>query len=201
MSPTRFAADVRETDGGVVIVLTGDINALAEDDLERAVTLALATDRDTVVLDFERIDYINSTGIALVVSLLRRARAARVRVVACGLSDHYREIFEITRLVDYMPIADDEASALRSPTTFLPRGTRQCLKQASPWTSDSRPTALAVIDIDGQITGFAENVLMDAYTQATKSGGEVRAAQLHQPRLHEQLGDRAARHPARAYPA
>jgi anti-anti-sigma factor len=124
MSDTRFAADVRETDGAVVIALTGDINAFAEDALERAVTQALATNRDTVVVDFEGIDYINSTGIALVVSLVRRARAARVRVVACGLSDHYREIFEITRLVDYMPIADDEASALRSPTTFLPRGSR-----------------------------------------------------------------------------
>ncbi len=124
MTDTRFAADVRETDGGVVMVLTGDINALAEDELERAVTLALATDRDTLVVDFERIDYINSTGIALVVGLVRRARASRVRVVAFGLSDHYREIFEITRLVDYMPIADDEASALRSTTTFLPRGTR-----------------------------------------------------------------------------
>jgi anti-anti-sigma factor len=112
MSDTRFAADVRETDGAVVIALTGDINAFAEDALERAVTQALATNRDTVVVDFEGIDYINSTGIALVVSLVRRARAARVRVVACGLSDHYREIFEITRLADFMTIADSEDSAL-----------------------------------------------------------------------------------------
>jgi anti-anti-sigma factor len=122
MTSTRFAADVREADGGVVVGLAGDINALAEYELERAVTRALATDRDTVVLDFESTDYINSTGIALLVSLLRRARAARVRVIACRVSDHYREIFEITRLIDYMPIADDEASALRLPTTFLPRG-------------------------------------------------------------------------------
>jgi anti-anti-sigma factor len=122
MNPTRFAADVREADGGVVLALTGDINALAEDELERAATRALATGRDTVVLDFENTDYINSTGIALLVSLLRRARAARVRVIGCGVSDHYREIFEITRLIDYIPIADDTASALQLPTTFLPRG-------------------------------------------------------------------------------
>jgi anti-anti-sigma factor len=124
MTPPRFAANVRETDGGVVIALTGDINALAEDELERAITVALATKRDTIVLDFEETAYINSTGIALLVSLLRRARAARVRVTACAVSDHYREIFEITRLVDYMPIADDETSALQSPTAFLPKESR-----------------------------------------------------------------------------
>jgi len=122
MSATQFSAHVRDADGGVVIALSGDVNALAEDELERAVTKALANTPDALVLDFAGTSYINSTGIALVVSLLRRARAARVPVVACGLSDHYREIFEITRLIDYMPIADDEASALRSPTTFFPRG-------------------------------------------------------------------------------
>ena len=53
--------------------------------------------------------YINSTGIALIVGLLGRARADGVAVRACGLSDHYREIFEITRLSDFMTIYADEA--------------------------------------------------------------------------------------------
>jgi anti-sigma B factor antagonist len=54
----------------------------------------------------------NSTGIALVVGLLARARKSKRRIVACGLSPHYREIFEITRLADFMPVFRDETSAL-----------------------------------------------------------------------------------------
>jgi anti-anti-sigma factor len=50
------------------------------------------------------VDYINSTGIALIVGLLGKARAAEVPVAASGLSDHYREIFEITRLSDFITI-------------------------------------------------------------------------------------------------
>ena len=65
-----------------------------------------------VVLNFAGADYINSTGIALIVGLLARARAGGVPIRACGLSDHYREIFEITRLADFMPIATDEDSAV-----------------------------------------------------------------------------------------
>ena len=51
-------------------------------------------------------DYINSTGIALIVRLLAEARRDHREVIADGLSDHYREIFRITRLSDYLTIAD-----------------------------------------------------------------------------------------------
>ena len=61
-----------------------------------------AAARATVVLNFEDVEYINSTGIALIVGLLAQARAQRVQISACGLSEHYREIFEITRLADFM---------------------------------------------------------------------------------------------------
>ena len=61
----------------------------------------------TVVLDFADVTYINSTGIALVVGLLGRARGAGHRVVALGLTAHYRHIFEITRLSDFLAVAED----------------------------------------------------------------------------------------------
>jgi anti-anti-sigma factor len=61
-------------------------------------------DPATVVLDFAAVRYINSTGIALIVSVLARARAQRRAVLASGLSDHYREIFDITRLSDFIEL-------------------------------------------------------------------------------------------------
>jgi anti-anti-sigma factor len=56
--------------------------------------------------------YMNSTGIALVVSLLAEARKKQIEVRACGLTDHYRHIFEVTRLADFMPMFDDETTAV-----------------------------------------------------------------------------------------
>ena len=64
------------------------------------------------MLNFEGVDYINSTGIALIVGLLAQARKSHRRLVVCGLSEHYQEIFRITRLSDFMQIFDDEPSAL-----------------------------------------------------------------------------------------
>lgn len=112
MDEKDFRADVRTMDGKVVIDLMGEIDSFAESKLSDAYQEALATEAGSVVLNFERVGYINSTGIALIVSLLAQARKMHQKMVVFGLNDHYLEIFRITRLADFMTICEDEASAL-----------------------------------------------------------------------------------------
>lgn len=103
MTTGEFEVVVRPGDPPV-LGLVGDLNARAEAALDHAFTQTLAPSPTAVVLDFARTDYINSTGIALIVGLLGRARARGVAIRAEGLSPHYREIFEVTRLSDFMTI-------------------------------------------------------------------------------------------------
>jgi anti-anti-sigma factor len=112
MTTSEVATSVRERDGVAVIDLVGDVNGSAEQSLDAAWTTAAAEQPAAVVLNFERAGYINSTGIALVVGLLAKARAHGIPVRAYGLTSHYREIFEITRLADFMAITDDEEGAV-----------------------------------------------------------------------------------------
>ena len=112
MATREFQVTVRERDGVALIDLTGDVNSSAESALNEAYAQATSRGAGAIALNFERADYINSTGIALIVGLLAQARTNRVEVKAFGLSDHYREIFEITRLADFMTIADNEDGAL-----------------------------------------------------------------------------------------
>src|SRR5687768_4153364 len=108
MSTSELQATVRDRDGTAVIDLHGEIDRSADEHLMHAYGVATGGGARFVVLNFAQVDYINSTGIALIVGLLAQARAHAVHVSACGLSDHYREIFEITRLADFMTIADSE---------------------------------------------------------------------------------------------
>jgi anti-anti-sigma factor len=112
VTTSELHATVRERDGVAVIDLTGDVNASAETALNEAYEQATGSGAGSVVLNFEHAQYINSTGIALIVRLLAQARAKDVQVKAFGLTDHYREIFEITRLADFMTITDDEDRAV-----------------------------------------------------------------------------------------
>lgn len=107
----EFDARVRIDGGMAVIELAGTIDNGAEPALDAAYAPCGEPGVRTVALDFTAVDYINSTGIALLVSLLAKARRDGRPVVAWGLTDHYREIFEITRLADFLEVAADEQSA------------------------------------------------------------------------------------------
>jgi anti-anti-sigma factor len=107
-----FNASVRRQPRAAIIELRGEVNASAEASLGAAYAQAEQDNPELILLNFAQVDYMNSTGIALVVGLLAKARRNKRRIVACGLSPHYREIFEITRLADYMPVFGDETSAL-----------------------------------------------------------------------------------------
>ena len=112
MAAKSLEAQVRHQPRVAIIDLHGEINAFAEDVLNKAYAEAESRRADVILLNFSDVDYINSTGIALIVSLLARARKSKRRLLACGLSDHYVEIFQITRLVDFMSVFPDEKSAL-----------------------------------------------------------------------------------------
>ena len=103
---------IRRREGVVVIDLAGDVNRGAEEAMDAAWQQAVAEEPAAVVLNFEGAGYINSTGIAVIVGMLARARAAGIEMRAYGLTPHYREIFEITRLADFMAINPDEDSAV-----------------------------------------------------------------------------------------
>lgn len=106
---TTLEARVQRGDGIATVALAGDVDGGAREALDAAYVEAAGA--ATLLLDFGDVAYINSTGIALIVGLLGRARADGVAVAACRLSDHYRQIFEITRLSDFMSIHADERSA------------------------------------------------------------------------------------------
>ena len=105
-------ATVRHQDGLAIVDLPATIDGSAEATLNDAYAQASQQGAGRLVLNFGAVEFLNSTGIALIVGLLARSRKDGKKIGSCGLSDHYREIFEITRLSDFMRIFPDERSAL-----------------------------------------------------------------------------------------
>ena len=110
----EFSANVRRVHNTAIIDLSGEINGTVEQSLNAAYAEAANQQSNAILLNFTHVDYINSTGIALIVGLLAQARKARQQLLTFGLSAHYQQIFQITRLSDFMAIYPDETTALAS---------------------------------------------------------------------------------------
>ena len=104
---------VRDTAPGVrTIDIRGELTAASEPDLLGTFAEAASGDTQTIALNLSELEYMNSGGIGLLVTVLIRAQRADQNLLAYGLSDHYRQIFSLTRLDEAIQIFDDEAAAL-----------------------------------------------------------------------------------------
>jgi anti-sigma B factor antagonist len=95
-----------------VIDIQGDFTAAAESALMDAYTRASSPTTHTIILNFSGLEYMNSSGIGLLVTFLIRANRHKQRVAAYGLSEHYRQIFELTRLNEAITIYQSELAAI-----------------------------------------------------------------------------------------
>jgi anti-anti-sigma factor len=112
MTADIFSANVRKSGENVIIDLQGPMDSQADDALSKAYREADTFHPDMIWLNFSAVNYINSTGIALIVDLLAQARKIHRRVGVFGLSEHYLQIFRLTRLSDFMEVYQNEPSVL-----------------------------------------------------------------------------------------
>ena len=113
MTEATLSMGVRRIEGTACILdIQGDITAFSEEALMDAYTEGAGDGVKAVILNFTGLEYMNSGGIGLLVTVLVRANRAKQKLLAFGLTEHYREIFELTRLDEAIGIYPTEADAL-----------------------------------------------------------------------------------------
>lgn len=95
-----------------VLRFEGDISSTSKEAvLGTYQSLPKATTK-IVLLDFTKVDYINSSGIALVIQLLIEAANAGQKVFACGLSAHFTKVFTMVGITKYAGLFPGQAEAM-----------------------------------------------------------------------------------------
>jgi anti-sigma B factor antagonist len=113
MTESTLETQVRKPSGRASVVdIKGDVTGASEDVLMEAYNEASTNQTKAIIFNFTDLEYMNSGGIGLLVTLLVRANRQRQSILAYGLTDHYRQIFELTRLDDAIGIHDSEEKAL-----------------------------------------------------------------------------------------
>jgi anti-sigma B factor antagonist len=113
MPQAKVAMNVRQINATTSIIdIQGEVTAFAEQVLMQAYNEASLSTTRTIILNFSGLEYMNSSGIGLLVTLLIRVNRQKQRLLSYALNEHYRHIFNLTRISDAIHIYDDEAAAL-----------------------------------------------------------------------------------------
>jgi anti-sigma B factor antagonist len=115
MTQGTLSMGVRRIDEKVTVLdVEGEVTAFSEEPLMEAYQEGAESGTRAVILNFTNLEYMNSGGIGLLVTLLVRANRAKQKLLAFGLTEHYRQIFELTRLDEAIGIYESEADAVAS---------------------------------------------------------------------------------------
>ena len=115
MPQAQVKMNVRKaSEKACVIDVEGELTAFAEGVLMDAYNQSSAEGARAIILNFEGLEYMNSSGIGLLVTLLIRINREKQKLLTYGLSEHYQSIFQITRLDDAIGIHDSEKEAVEA---------------------------------------------------------------------------------------
>jgi anti-anti-sigma factor len=113
MLPDKVRTTTRSiTDTIGIIDIFGEVTGFAENVLMEAYRYLTDQGKTDIVLNFKNMEYMNSSGIGLLVTLFIRSSRNGHRLAAVELRSHFRRVFGLTRLQDVVPVFDTEDEAV-----------------------------------------------------------------------------------------
>ncbi len=107
-------ATLKSAQGHAVTALrySGDISSASKDAIIGAYQALDKKQNPLILLDFAKVDYLNSSGIALVIQVLMEASKSAQKVAISGLTPHFTKVFTMVGITKYATLYPDEAAAL-----------------------------------------------------------------------------------------
>jgi anti-sigma B factor antagonist len=99
-------------DGACVLTVAGELDMAAAPHLSEKLNTLIRSGGGDVVVDLERVSFVDSTGLAVLLNALRRLTRARRRMAVIIGNGAVRRAFEVTRLHWTFDVFDDVESAL-----------------------------------------------------------------------------------------
>jgi len=102
---------VSENDSVLTLSLKGRLDFSSSSELKEQILEHVKQGKKNIVLNLDQVDFINSSGLGTLVSILKEVRLAKGKMVLSNLATYVQEIFEITQLSHIFEIFASEAEA------------------------------------------------------------------------------------------
>jgi anti-sigma B factor antagonist len=97
-----------------VIYISGEVTSEADDAILNIYESIPTAKKPRVIIDFSKTAYINSAGIATLISLITRASENHCKIEFSGLNSHFKKVMDIVGLTDFVIIYDTLEQALNA---------------------------------------------------------------------------------------
>ncbi len=95
-----------------VISLSGEVTTFSETDISQAYQTAIDKNIIRILFNFKDVMYINSAGIAILISLVTESLKNGIKLSICGLTPHFNKIFKMVGLTQYAEIFENDEKAI-----------------------------------------------------------------------------------------
>ncbi len=106
--------NVEEKNGISVFRMEGDIDINTSPEVKKSLDQAISAKKDKIVINLGKVGYVDSSGLATLVEILKNLRGYGGKLKLTNLSPKVMGLFEITKLNKLFDIADGEENALNS---------------------------------------------------------------------------------------
>jgi anti-sigma B factor antagonist len=104
--------EVTKSSGIAVVAPQGDLDMAAADQMKRTLTDLVDKGGRKLLIDLDRVGYIDSSGLGALVASMKHARTVGGDMRLCGLQEDVRAIFEMTRLIKAITVHATRSEAL-----------------------------------------------------------------------------------------
>ena len=94
--------------------MSGEIDINTSPQIKKVFDKILSEKKEKILINFKDVSYVDSSGLATLVEMLKNIRSYGGRLKLSSLSSKIRSLFEITKLEKLFDISNDEEEALSS---------------------------------------------------------------------------------------
>jgi anti-anti-sigma factor len=110
----ELKATVRTQDDIAIIDMKGDVTSFADETINSLVQKTVDGGFKKCIFNFGEVSYINSSGIAILIGVVTGLSSKGVEFKVYGLTPHFKKIFRMIGLTQYVTVYNSEADAIAS---------------------------------------------------------------------------------------
>lgn len=95
---------IEQQEGKYLVTLEGELDTAAATEVEKTLQPLYTTNGKDVIIDCERLEYIASSGLRILISILKGAKAGGSKVLLKHMNDDIKSVFKLTGFINIFEV-------------------------------------------------------------------------------------------------